>query len=234
VQKAPLGEADGEEATSGSGQERTKEGNTLFHQAVWSRPADARKVLYRDQIINAQLSQNINSDRPGAVVLLVTEDVQDIFGHGHVLIPQYSKFFASQDGQVKFGQKTVGLVVEDGRFPDGTAIEFPKGQVGDALGAAGVPGRVDNHIPEKIFGILATATLSVGSRVPFGNTTNYQQTLPQEFAQDASRSINQSGQELVRRMFDLPPTIHVEHGVPVTIQFKKNISFQTEPTTYRK
>jgi hypothetical protein len=58
--------------------------------------------------------------------------------------------------------------------------------------------------------------------------------LPQEFAQDAGRSFNQSGQELVRQMFELPPTIHVEHGLPVTIQFLRNISFQTEAPTFRK
>jgi type IV secretion system protein VirB10 len=130
-------------------------------------------VLYRDQIINGLISQDVNSDRPGQVQILVTAAVQDIFGHGQTLIPQYSKFFARQHNQPKRGQKTVELAVEAGRFPDGTALEFTDGQVGDALGAAGVPGRVDNHIPEKIFGILATATLSVGSRVPFGHTTNY-------------------------------------------------------------
>jgi type IV secretory pathway VirB10-like protein len=200
----------------------------LFPKATWEKPKDPYKILYADQIVQGQLTQNISSDFPGTVRIKVTQAVEDRWGHGHVLIPLDTTFIGQQQGATNFGQTRLPVQITQAIFPDGTAVQWQKGQVGDQMGANGVPADVDNHYGKLLLGVGLQALLSIGVRAPFGSTQGFQQNLPQEFAQDASQGVNQAGQRIIQQQFSVKPTLSQEHGFPVTIAFLENVSFQTE------
>ena len=51
-------------------------------------------------------------------------------------------------------------------LPNGTAIQWKSGQAGDAAGATGIPGKVNNHYGSVILGAGLSALLSIGTRAP--------------------------------------------------------------------
>jgi type IV secretion system protein VirB10 len=203
--------------------------STLFPQAIWETPADPTKVLYADQVIHGLLMQALNSDIPGTVRVKATETTYDRFGQGKVLIPMDTTFVGRQEGKPQYGDERVPVTITMAILPNGTAIQWKSGQTGDATGAAGIPGKVNNHYGSIMLGAGLSALLNVGTRAPFGSTQNFQQNLPQEFAQDTAQSLGQSAQDIVRRELSIGPTITAEYATPVTLQFGENVSFQTKP-----
>jgi len=130
------------------------------------------------------------------------------------------------------GQSRLDFNLVQIRFADGALVTV-KGKVGDKSGAVGVPGEVDNHYGKILLGAGVSALLSIGARAPFGSTDNFRASLPQQFARDVSQDINSTGQQIVKRMTDIPPTIRAKAGDEVTIQLQENVSFAKEPTLVR-
>lgn len=210
----------------------TETGTGLVHPATWGKPADPTRVLYRSQAIAGQLLDALNSDIPGQVRIMVTRPVTDRFHQGHVLIPQHSLLLGTQAGKPAFGQTRLAVSIEELHFPDGTIVRL-QGGLADRSGALGVRGKVNNHYVKLGIGALLSAALNIGTRGPFGNTTGFQPTLPQEYARDVGSNFSQVGQSIVDRSLNIPPTITLKAGTPVTIQLTENVSFNNPPTIVR-
>lgn len=206
----------------------TETGPGLVHPAAWGKPADPTRVLYRSQAISGLLLHALNSDIPGQVRIMVTRPVTDRFHQGHVLIPQHSILLGTQEGKPAFGQTRLAVTIEEMQFPDGTIVRL-KGGLADRSGALGAAGKVNNHYVKLGIGAVVSAALNIGTRGPFGNTTGFQPTLPQEYARDVGSNFSQVGQSIVDRSLNIPPTITLKAGTAVTIQLTENVSFQTPP-----
>ena len=225
VQEPPFPLPKGEMAeAAGSGSHHA---DGLFPQAVWGTPADPTKVLYRSQVLKGIMQHDAQSDQPGLMRILVTEEVQDRFGQGHVLVPQYTIVLGVQDGKISFGASTLGMVIDSMEFPDGTVVALTKAKAGDATGATGVPGVVNNHWGRVLAGAGITALLAIGTRVPAGNQQGFAPTIGQDVAGNAGGSIATSGQQIVQRELAVSPTITLPYGTPVTVQLTENVNFQT-------
>jgi type IV secretory pathway VirB10-like protein len=215
--------------TKGQGDVQAKKAAGLLQEATWVRPADITGVLYRGMPIHAILLKNINSDIPGDITFYVDRDVTDAYGQGRVLIPQHSFGVGKQAGGLKPGDTRLPAGVEQIRLADGSVLTF-KGQLADKSGAVGLTGSVDNHYPALALKVLLSTALSIGSRLPSGNTTGYQQTLPQEFAQDAAHGINQAGQKLVEQQLQIAPTFRAKAGYVITLEVQENVNMAHEAT----
>jgi type IV secretion system protein TrbI len=216
--------------------EREMQQSKLFPRAVWETPADPYRVLYADQLVNGVLSTGINSDIPGTIRIKVTEPVMDRWGHGHTIIPVDTTFLGQQQGTTNFGQTRIPAQITMAILPNGTAIQWKNGQASDALGRAGIPADVDNHYVKLFVGVGLQALLNIGVRVPFGSpgAGQFQQNLPQEFAQDAAQGVTQAGQRIITQQFSVKPTLTQEFGYAVSISFSENVSFMTRPDVIKK
>jgi type IV secretory pathway VirB10-like protein len=54
-------------------------------------------------------------------------------------------------------------------------------------------------------------------------------SLAQQYAQDVGSSLNRTGQRVIDRSLNRPPTLTQRGGYPVTVQLGKAISFQQPP-----
>ena len=108
------------------------------------------------------------------------------------------------------------------------------GQIGTSRGAAGLTGKIDNHMDKVLLGTVLTALLNIGVRVPFGNTESYNPSLPQEFSRDFAQGLSQAGQAVIQRQLNVNPTLTQTHGYAVSVAFNRNISFMSDPIMVSK
>ena len=205
----------------------------LFPQAVWATPKHPERVLYQDQLVHGVLLADFNSDTPGTMLVLVTQQVEDRWGQGAVLIPQYAVLVGKPQGALTYGKSTLQVPITSGIWPDGTAVELD-GQIGTSRGAAGLTGKIDNHMDKVLVGTVLTALLNIGVRVPFGNTESYNPSLPQEFSRDFAQGLSQAGQAVIQRQLNVNPTLTQTHGYAVSVAFNRNISFMSQPIMVSK
>jgi type IV secretory pathway VirB10-like protein len=222
--------------TSPFGEEKDDAAKTqskLFPPVIWEKPVRPERVIYSSQLIHGMLEQVIVTGETATVRVRTSETLYDRWGLQEVLVPMDSYVMATMEGTPRRGQNRVGLGVEKIQLPDGSDIGIA-GKVGDATGAVGVPGKVNNHYPELLVGAILTTALSVGARTFAGNTQGFNPTLEQEFARDMGQSVNQTGNQIIRDLFNIPPTIEVPAQLPVTIQLRQNVSLQGTPVLITK
>lgn len=213
--------------------EETKQGQ-LFPKATHEKPENPLRVIYPSQIINGLLQNDINSDHPGPVRILVAEELTDRWGQGQVLIPQYSTILGSQEtARVAYGQSRVGISLTSIELPDGSMIALKNAKAGDMGGATGLSGKVNNHYISLGVAAVLQAFLSVGSRSMAGNPRGYQPNIAQDATSDVSKSINTTGQEIIKRELDIPPTIEIRRSTPVTLQLTEPINLQADTVIVR-
>jgi type IV secretion system protein VirB10 len=227
VVPAPFPDDPGQIATQGKAQ-------NLIAQASWAQCEERTKCLYETQLIHGQIVQAINSDIPGAVWIKVTNQVTDMFGEGQVLIPQGATLVGAQQGLPKAGDNRLEFLLQRGVFPDGTVLSFAGSRLGDATGAAGLSGAVDNHYWQLGIATILTAALSVGAREVGGTSGGFRATPEEDFAKEIAGSTNTTGREIVRRQLVKGPTITLTQGTPVVVQLKETLSLQTPPTIVRQ
>jgi type IV secretion system protein TrbI len=166
------------------------------------------------------------------VVVRVTRPLEDKQLQGVPLIPQHSLIVAKQAGKPEFGAARLGLEVEQIELPDGSIL-LAKSQVADQYGGAGVAGKVSNHYGRILFGATLSALLSVGVRLPTGNTEGFVPTIGQDVTRSLGQDIAQTGRQIIQRELDRSPTITLPAGTPVRMHPNENIHFVRGPKIVR-
>lgn len=176
-------------------------------------------VLQAGSVISAALITGLRSDLPGQITAQVTENVYDSPTGRILLVPQGSRLIADYDDQVGFGQRRVLLAWTRLILPDGHSIVLERQPSGDAAGFGGLEDRVNEH-----WGGLAKAAglstlLSFGAEFASDNDDDLIRAL-RDGGQD---TINQAGQEIVRRQLNIPPTLTIRPGFPVRVLVSRDL-----------
>ena len=184
-----------------------------------AQPA-SRYILQAGAVIPASLVTGIRSDLPGQIAAQVTENVYDSPTGRILLIPQGSRLIGDYDDQVGFGQRRVLLAWTRLILPDGRSIVLEREPAGDAAGFAGLEDRVDEH-----WGALAKAAglstlLSFGAQLAADDSSS---ELIRALRDGGQNTLNQAGQEIVRRQLNVPPTLTVRPGFPVRILVSRDV-----------
>lgn len=111
-------------------------------------------------LIPAVLETALDSTRPGFVRALVTQDVRGFDGR-HVLIPRGTRLFGEYEADLEPGQNRAFVRWTRLVRPDGSAITLDS-PAADALGRAGVQGRVNNHFLQRFSAALLQSTVNLG------------------------------------------------------------------------
>jgi type IV secretion system protein TrbI len=180
----------------------------------------SRYIVQAGAVIPAALITGIRSDLPGQVTAQVTENVYDSPTGRYVLIPQGSKLIGAYDSQVSFGQDRVLLVWTRLIMPNGRSIVLERQPGADTQGFAGLEDEVDHHWA-RLFGAAALSTLlGVGAEL---GASNNDSAILTALRRGSTDSLNQTGQQVVRRNLNIQPTITIRPGFPVRVIVNRDL-----------
>jgi type IV secretory pathway VirB10-like protein len=180
-------------------------------------------VIQAGTIIPAALITGIRSDLPGQITAQVTETVYDSPTGRAKLVPQGARLIGVYDSQVAFGQSRVLLVWTRLIMPNGRSIVLERQQSADAGGYSGLEDEVDNHWTELFKAALLSTILSVGSELGAGADNGNNTAIIQALRLGAANSLNQTGQQVVRRNLNIQPTLTIRPGFPVHVIVNRDL-----------
>jgi type IV secretion system protein VirB10 len=190
-----------------------------------SRPASPF-VVQAGTIIPAALITGVRSDLPGQITAQITEDIFDTPTGRAKLVPQGSKLIGIYDSQVAFGQSRVLLVWTRLIMPNGRSIVLERQQGADAGGYSGLEDEVDNHWAELFKAALLSTILGVGAELGSGADSGSNTDILQALRLSAANSLNQIGQQVVRRNLNIQPTLTIRPGFPVRVIVNRDLVLQ--------
>jgi type IV secretion system protein TrbI len=177
-------------------------------------------VIQAGTVIPAALITGIRSDLPGQITAQVTENVYDTPTGRARLIPQGARLIGIFDSQVAFGQSRVLLIWTRLLLPNGRSIVLERQPGADAAGYAGLQDEVDNHWGELFKAAALSTLLGVGTELgSSGNDSDITQAL----RRGAGDSVNQTGQQVVRRNLNIQPTLTIRPGFPVRVIVNRDL-----------
>ncbi len=187
-----------------------------------SRPASPF-VIQAGTIIPAALITGIRSDLPGQITAQITENIFDSPTGRAKLVPQGARLIGIYDSQVSFGQSRALLVWTRLIMPNGRSIVLERQQGADAGGYSGLEDEVDNHWKELLGAAALSTLLGVGAELGSGTDTGANTDIVQALRLGAANSLNQTGQQVVRRNLNIQPTLTIRPGFPVRVIVNRDI-----------
>ena len=180
-------------------------------------------VVQAGTIIPAALITGIRSDLPGQITAQVTENVYDTPTGRARLIPQGARLIGTYDSQVAFGQSRVLLVWTRLLMPNGRSIVLERQPGADVAGYSGLEDELDNHWKELLGAAALSTLLGVGSELGSGADNGSNTAVLQALRLGAANSLNQTGQQVVRRNLNIQPTLTIRPGFPVRVIVNRDL-----------
>lgn len=194
----------------------------------------APDTIWEGTIIPAVLITGINTDMPGQIKAMTTENIYDSQTGSTLLIPQGTTLIAEYNSSVSYSQKRVQIAWNTLIRPDGFRLDLGNMTGVDAQGYAGVKGWVNDHFFEyvKAIGIIAAFSAINGEFASSMNLTD--NTSAQNIMSATQGAVNELGTKLIDRALDVQPTISIKNGTTVSIFINKTLALPplvTPPVT---
>jgi type IV secretion system protein TrbI len=181
--------------------------------------------------IPAVLEQGLNSDLPGEIKALVTQNVYDTATGMYLLIPQGSRLVGRYDSHISYGQDGVQVAWSRIIYPDASSVDLD-GMAGlDAHGNAGLRSDVDHHYRSLIGGMALTSMFNAAFAITQARNQNVLVINPASAAEAAvGAEVSETGSQLARRNLNRQPTIKVPAGYKFTVRVNRDILFEAPYT----
>ena len=200
-------------------------------RAVKTARIDA--LIPQGTMIRATLETAVQSDLPGMVRSITTEDVYSFDGR-RVLLPKATMLTGEYRAVLTRGQTRVFMVWTRALRHDGVSVLL--GSYGtDALGRSGVTGEVDQHYAERFGAAIVLSIVGGGSAYLSGlgqagpTSTSTALTPAQQAQASAAQTISQTYAEManstLKEQMAIPPTIHIDQGTPIIVFVKRDLDF---------
>jgi len=170
-------------------------------------------ILQAGAVISAALITGIRSDLPGQITAQVTENIYDSPTGRVLLVPQGTRVIGQYDNNVQFGQSRVLLVWNRLIFPNGRSIVLERQPGADAEGYAGLQDGVDYHWWDLAKAAGLSTLLNVGAELAVDD----EDRLLSAIRNGGQDTINDAGQQIIRRQLNVAPTLTIRPGFPVRV-----------------
>lgn len=182
-------------------------------------------ALQAGSVIPAALITGIRSDLPGQITAQVTQNVYDSPTGRILLIPQGSRLIGEYDSAVSAGQNRVLLAWDRLILPGGRSILLDRQPGADASGMAGLQDRTNYHWGNMLKAAMVSTLLGVGTQL----VANGNDDLTRALRYGTQDTINQTGQQLVQRQVQIPPTMTVRPGYPLNVIVTRDLVLEPLP-----
>lgn len=176
-------------------------------------------VLQAGAVISAALITGIRSDLPGQITAQVTENIYDSPTGRILLVPQGSRIIGEYDNGVGFGQRRVLLVWNRLIMPNGRSIVLERQPGADGQGYAGLEDGVDYHWWDLAKAAGLSTLLSIGAELAVDDDDRLLRAI-RDGGQD---TINDAGQQIVRRQLNVQPTLTIRPSFPVRVVVTRDL-----------
>lgn len=207
---APIGDAaPGEPAAAGNAGDFASKIGGVGGAPAQARPmVNPQTTVTQGTLIPAVLETAINTDVPGFVRAVVSQDVRSFDGT-RVLVPRSSRLIGQYQSGLQGGQKRAYVIWTRLIRPDGASVNLASPAIGFD-GTTGLAGSVNSHFFKRfgsamllsVIGGLATG----GASVVLGGG-----------ASAASTALQQDGQ--------IAPTVRVRAGEPIRVFTARDLDF---------
>jgi type IV secretion system protein VirB10 len=173
------------------------------------RMVDPSLTVGQGTLISAVLETAIDSDLPGYVRAVVSQDVRSFDG-SRVLIPRSSRLIGEYKSGLSSGQTRAYVVWSRLIRPDGVSVALASPAV-DAEGRTGLAGQVDNHFLKRFGSSMLLSVIGAAGSLRNGGLVISSGDSP---AAVAAKSDGQRS-----------PTIRVRQGQPIRIFTARDLNF---------
>ena len=170
-------------------------------------------LLQAGTIIPAALTTGIRSDLPGQVTAQVTQPVYDSPTGRYLLVPQGARLIGTYDAEIGAGQSRILLVWTRLILPGGRSIILERLPGADRQGQAGLEDGVDDHWG-RVFRAAGLASL-IGVAAELGRDED--DAIAKAIRDSAQQTLGQTGERIVERQLELPPTLTIRPGYPLRV-----------------
>ena len=176
---------------------------------------DPATTVTQGTMIPAVLETAINTDVPGYVRAVVSQDVRSYDGR-RILVPRSSRLIGQYQSGLQAGQKRAYVIWTRLIRPDGVSVALASPGTGFD-GSGGLPGKVDTHFFQRFGSAMLlsvigglTAVASGGTSLVLGGGQNA-----------AATALQQNGQ--------IGPTVRVRMGEPIRVFTARDLDFSQAP-----
>ncbi|TDX88323.1 type IV secretion system protein VirB10 [Neorhizobium sp. R1-B] len=181
-------------------------------------------------LIPGILETAINSDLPGQIRALTSEDVYSFDGR-RILVPAGTRLIGEYQSELTRGQKRIFVIWSRLIRDDGVSIRL--NSIGaDSLGRSGLTGHVDNKFRERfgasmmlsIVGAGASYLTGYGSRQSSGNRDDAERGA--ELARETiAETFSDMANTVLAENLRIPPTISVDQGERIFVYVRQDLDF---------
>lgn len=180
-------------------------------------------IVQAGSIIPAALITGIRSDLPGQITAQVTQNVYDSPTGRILLIPQGARLIGEYDSEIAAGQTRVLLAWDRLILPDGRSIVLERQPGTDAAGYAGLQDRVNQHWGNLLKAAAVSILLGVGAELGADEDDD----LTRALRRGSQDTINQTGQQIVRRQLNVQPTLTIRPGHPLRVIVTRDLVLES-------
>ena len=180
-------------------------------------------IVQAGSIIPAALITGIRSDLPGQITAQVTANVYDSPTGRILLIPQGARLIGEYDSEIAAGQTRVLLAWDRLLLPDGRSIVLERQPGADAGGYAGLQDRVNQHWGNLLKAAAVSTLLGVGAEL----AVDSEDDLTRALRRGSQDTINQTGQQIVRRQLNVQPTLTIRPGHPLRVVITRDLVLES-------
>ncbi|WP_319023280.1 TrbI/VirB10 family protein [Pseudoblastomonas flavescens] len=174
---------------------------------------DPKTTVTQGTLIPAVLETAIDTDVPGFVRAVVSQDVRSYDGT-RVLVPRSSRLIGQYQSGLQAGQKRAYVIWTRLIRPDGVSVDIASPATGFD-GSGGLPGKVDNHFFQRFGSAMLLSVIGGLSTLATGGSS----VILGGGSSAASTALQQDG--------NIPPTVRVKMGEPIRVFTARDLDFSS-------
>ena len=180
--------------------------------------ASPANTVLQGTMIQAVLETAINTDLPGAIRALVTEDVHSYDG-SRILIPRGSRVIGAYNDETDLGQRRAMIVWNRLILPDNQTVEIGA-YGGNAIGQSGVEGAVNTHFGARFGSATLISLIGLAPAIALADKDDDSSS---DTADAISQNMMGATQSALGGYLNREPTIAVRQGSLVTIMVDRDL-----------
>jgi type IV secretion system protein TrbI len=201
--------------------------STDYSPFMLTDPISQYELKASDQI-TAKLLTELNSDSPGLMKAVVTNNVLDHATGMHILIPAGSTLVGTYDTNVSYGQTRVTTAWTRIIYPPPCDQSLDLGAMpgADQTGQAGFEDITNNHLGKIFTSAILVSVFGAAAQLsqPQGNA--FQSYSPVQSAAGAiGQQTSQIGAQFMQKGLNIPPTQKIRQGYNFDVFLTKDVAF---------